>query len=91
MALTSNCANCKRTSKEKDGWWTVHNYKTEPPTVSDLCPSCYRNKSLLAYRDTLIDAINEIDTKDDDRAVTIAMNVMKIRCIKLLRDTPFND
>lgn len=91
MALTSNCGNCKRTSKEKDGWWTVHNYKTEPPTVSDLCPSCYRNKSLLAYRDTLIDAINEIDTKDDDRAVTIAMNVMKIRCIKLLRDTPFND
>ena len=89
--MISKCGVCPRSSSVGDGWWAVHDYKTEPPTVYELCPSCYRNKSLLAYRDTLIDAINEIDTKDDDRAVTIAMNVMKIRCIKLLRDTPFND
>ena len=91
MALKSNCGNCKRTSKEKDGWWTVLNYKTEPATVYDLCPSCYRNESLLAYRDTLLEVIEAINLPYDDGAEKIGMEVMKLRCIAAIRDTVFND
>lgn len=91
MALTSNCANCKRTSKEKDGWWTVHNYKTETPTVSNLCPSCYRNKSLLAYRDTLLEAIDAILMSHSNPDEKMGMELMKSRIKAIVRDTVFND
>jgi hypothetical protein len=89
--MTSKCGVCPRSSSIGDGWWAVHNYKTDPPTVYDLCPSCYRNKSLLAYRDTLLEAIQAIDTKDEDHDFTIAMEVMRLRCIAVIRDTTFND
>lgn len=91
MALKSKCGNCRRESKERDGWWTVHNYKTDPPTVSDLCPSCYRNKSLLAYRDILLEAIEAIKCPDDDKDFRTGMEVMKLRCMATIRDTVFND
>ena len=81
------CHNCHRSSKETDGWWTV----SELLQTYSLCPRCYRNRSLLAYRDTLLEAITALDTKDDDRAVTVAMNVMKIRCLAVIRDTRIND
>ena len=84
---TTECDNCHRSSKETEGWWTV----TELLRTYSLCPRCYRNRSLLAYRDTLLELITALDTKDDDRAVTIAMNVMKIRCLALIRDTKFNE
>jgi hypothetical protein len=85
--MKSKCNVCHRSSKETDGWWTVWELQREYL----LCPSCYRNKSLLAYRDTLLEIIEAIDTKDDDHAFTIAMDVMKLRCIAVIRDTPFND
>tara|TARA_R110000868_G_scaffold224490_1_gene476620 strand:- start:162 stop:422 length:261 start_codon:yes stop_codon:yes gene_type:complete len=84
---TTECHNCHRSSKETDGWWSVQ----ELLRTYHLCPRCYRNRSLLAYRDTLLEAITELDTKDDDRSVTAAMNVMKIRCLQVIRDTRIND
>ena len=45
----------------------------------------------MAYRDTLLEAITALDTKDDDRTVTVAMNVMKINCLRVIRDTQIND
>jgi hypothetical protein len=39
----------------------------------------------------LLEAIEAINTKDKDKAFTIAMDVMKLRCIAVVRDTPFND
>jgi hypothetical protein len=89
--MISKCGYCPRSSSVGDGWWQVHDYKTEPPTVSHQCPSCYRNKSLLVYRDTLLEAIQAIDTKDEDHDFTIAMEVMRLRCIAVIRDTTFND
>lgn len=91
MALKSKCSVCLRSSEVRDGWSIVHNYKTEPPTVSDLCPSCYRNKSLLAYRDTIIEALQEIKISDPDPALHVAMQVMKQRCMSVVRDLRFND
>ena len=85
--MKSKCAVCHRSSKETDGWWTVWELQRE----YSLCPSCYRNKSLLAYRDTLLDLIQAIDTKDQDNDFTIAMEVMRLRCSAVIRDTPFND
>ncbi len=46
---------------------------------------------MLAYRDTLLEAIQAIDTKDEDHDFTIAMEVMRLRCIAVIRDTTFND
>jgi hypothetical protein len=83
----TECNNCHRSSKETDGWWTV----SELLRTYALCPRCYRNRSLLAYRDTLLEAITALDTKDDDRLVEVAMNVMKIRCLALIRQTRIND
>jgi len=85
--MKSKCNVCHRSSKETDGWWTVWELQRE----YSLCPSCYRNKSLLAYRDTLLELIQGIDTKDEDNEFTIAMEVMRLRCIAVIRDTPFND
>jgi hypothetical protein len=89
--MTSKCGVCPRSSSKGDGWWAVHDYKTDPPTVYELCPSCYRNKSLLAYRDTLLEAIEALDCKDDDPAIQLGMELMKIRSKALVRDTNFND
>ena len=44
----------------------------------------------MAYRDTLLEIINALDTKDDDRTVKVAMDVMKIRCLSVIRDIKFN-
>jgi len=84
---TNECDNCHRSSKETEGWWTV----SELNRTYELCPRCYRNRSLMAYCDTLLELITALDTKDDDRTVTVAMNVMKIRCLQVIRDTPIND
>lgn len=87
MVLKSKCNNCKRESKETDGWWTVYELQRQ----YDLCPSCYRNKSLLAYRDTLLEVIEAINLPYEDKAEKIGMDVMKLRCIAAVRDTVFND
>jgi hypothetical protein len=89
--MKSKCGVCPRSSSQGDGWWTVHNYKTEPPTVYDLCPSCYRNKSLIAYKETMIEALQEIKITDSDPSIHVAMQVMKQRCMAVVRDLTFND
>ena len=95
--METKCNNCHLSSKQTEGWWTVRDYKTVINIDTDeaiefkLCPRCYRNRSLLAYRDTLLELINDLDTNDDDRAVKIAMDVMKIRCIQIIRNTKINE
>jgi hypothetical protein len=89
--MTSKCGVCPRSSSVGDGWWAVHDYKTEPPTVYELCPSCYRNKSLIAYRETIIEALEAIKITDQEPALHVAMQVMKQHCIGKVRDLPFND
>jgi len=85
--MKSKCNNCKRESKETEGWWTVWELQRE----YSLCPSCYRNKSLLAYRDTIIEALEAIKITDQEPALHVAMQVMKQRCIGVVRNLPFND
>jgi hypothetical protein len=87
--MKSNCNNCHRSSDQTDGWWQVINH----PTGGDysLCPSCYRNKSLQAYRDTIIEALEAIKITDQEPALHVAMQVMKQHCIGKVRDLSFND
>jgi hypothetical protein len=89
--MTSKCSVCPQSSSNGVGWWTAHNYKTDPPTVSNLCPSCYRNKSLIAYRETIIEALEAIKITDQEPALHVAMQVMKQHCIGKVRDLKFND
>ena len=85
--MKSKCNVCHRLSNETDGWWTVWELQRE----YSLCPSCYRNKSLLAYRDTLLEAINAIQLSHSDPAIKMGMEMMKNRCEAIVRDTKFND
>ena len=87
MASISKCNGCRRSSKETDGWWTVFELQRE----YSLCPSCYRNKSLLALRETIIDELKAIKMSDTDPAVRMGMETMKMRCIAIVRDLSFND
>lgn len=87
MASTSKCNGCRRSSKETDGWWTVFELQRE----YSLCPSCYRNKSLLALRETLMDRVKALETLDSDPAIKMGMELMKMRCIAIIRDTVFNN
>ena len=85
--MKRKCNVCHRSSKETDGWWTVWELQREYA----LCPSCYRNKSLLAYRDTLLEAINNIQLSHSEPAIQMGMEMMKNRCAGIIRDTNFND
>lgn len=84
--MKSKCHKCHRSSKETDGWWTVYELQRE----YSLCPSCYRNKSLLAYRDTLLEQIKAIQLSHSDPSIKMGMELMKIRCEAIVRDTVFN-
>jgi hypothetical protein len=79
MVTKTECGNCHRSSKETEGWWTV----SELLRTYALCPRCYRNRSLLAYRETLLEAMQAIDTTDKDYAL--------MQCIAIVRDTKFNE
>jgi hypothetical protein len=85
--MKSKCNVCKRESKQTEGWWSVYELQRQ----YELCPSCYRNKSLLAYRDTIIEALEAIKITDQEPALHVAMQVMKQHCIGKVRDLPFND
>ena len=85
--MKSKCSVCHRSSNQTDGWWSVYELQRQ----YDLCPSCYRNKSLIAYRDTIIEALQEIKITDVDPALNVAMQVMKQRCMSVVRDLKFND
>jgi hypothetical protein len=85
--MKSKCQICKRESKQTEGWWSVYELQRQ----YELCPSCYRNKSLLAYRDTIIEALEAIKITDQEPALHIAMQVMKQHCISKVRDLPFNE
>lgn len=87
MKDKQTCQKCHRSSSQTDGWWTVYELQRQ----YDLCPSCYRNKSLIAYRDTIIEALEAIKITDQEPALHVAMQVMKQHCIGKVRDLPFND
>lgn len=87
MASTTECYGCHRSSKQTDGWWIVHELQRE----YSFCPSCYRNKSLLALRETFMDRIKLLETLDSDPAIKMGMEMMKMRCIAIIRDTVFNN
>jgi len=84
--MKNKCNSCKRESKETDGWWTVYELQRE----YSLCPSCYRNKSLIAYRDTLLERIDAILLSHSDPNEKMGMELMKSRCKAIVRDTVFN-
>jgi hypothetical protein len=84
--MKSKCNNCKRESKETEGWWTVYELQRQ----YSLCPSCYRNKSLLAYRDTLLERIDAILMSHSNPDEKMGMELMKNRCKAIVRDTVFN-
>jgi hypothetical protein len=85
--MKSKCNVCKRESKQTEGWWSVYELQRQ----YELCPSCYRNKSLIAYRDTIIEALEAIKITDQEPALHVAMQVMKQHCIGKVRDLQFND
>lgn len=85
--MKSKCAVCHRSSNQTDGWWSVYELQRQ----YDLCPSCYRNRSLIAYKETIIEALQEIKISDPDPALHVAMQVMKQRCMSVVRDLKFND
>ena len=87
MASTTKCNGCRRSSSKGDGWWTVYELQRE----YSICPSCYRNKSLLALRETLMDRMKDLETFDSDPAIKMGMEMMKMRCIAIVRDTTFNN
>jgi hypothetical protein len=84
--MKSKCNNCKRESKETDGWWHVWELQRQ----YSLCPSCYRNKSLKAYRDTLLERIKEVQLSHSEPDIKMGMELMKLRCEAIVRDTVFN-
>lgn len=87
MVTKTECGNCHRTSKETEGWWTV----SELLRTYSLCPRCYRNKSLLAYRDTLLEAINAITINHPTPDVRLGMQTAKAEAYGIIRDIKFND
>jgi hypothetical protein len=86
--MTNNCNDCHRSSNQTDGWWHV----IEHPAIGDysLCPACYRNRSIKAYRDTLLEAIKSINLSHSEPDIKMGMELMKLRCEALVRDTEFN-
>jgi len=85
--MKTECGNCHRSSKETEGWWTV----SELLRTYALCPRCYRNRSLVAYRETLLEAINAILLSHSDPAIKTGMEMMQDRCAAVIRDTKFNE
>jgi NAD-dependent SIR2 family protein deacetylase len=83
---TNECDNCHRSSKETEGWWTV----SELNRTYELCPRCYRNRSLLAYRDTLLEAMLRTEISHSDPLVKLGMEIMHGHCANIIRDTKFN-
>jgi hypothetical protein len=84
--MKTKCNQCKREAKSTDGWWTVYELQRE----YFLCPSCYRNKSLLAYRDTILEQIDALNIPYTDKSEWQGMEVMKLRCKAIVSDTVFN-
>jgi len=86
MALKTKCNGCKRESKEIDYWWEF----IERDRRYFFCPSCYRNKSLIAYRDTLLERIKDIQLSHSEPDIKMGMEMMRNRCEAIVRDTVFN-
>jgi hypothetical protein len=86
--MQSKCNVCRRTSDQTEGWWQVIDH----PTAGNysLCPSCYRNKSLNAYRDTLLERIKAIQLSHSEPDIKMGMETMRNRCEAIVRDTVFN-
>jgi hypothetical protein len=86
MALKTKCNQCKREAKSTDGWWEV----IELQRHYYLCPSCYRNVSLNAYRETLLERIKDIQVSHSEPDIKMGMEIMRNRCEAIVRDTVFN-
>jgi len=84
---TNECDNCHRSSKETEGWWTV----SELNRTYELCPRCYRNRSLLAYRDTLLEAINRMTVNHPVPDVRLGMQTAKSEAYEIIRDLKCNE
>jgi hypothetical protein len=82
------CNSCKVTRELSDYWWQVLDH----PTAGNysLCPSCYRNKSLNVYRDTLLERIRDIQLSHSEPDIKMGMETMRNRCEAIVRDTVFN-
>lgn len=87
MVSKTECGNCHRSSKETEGWWTV----SELLRTYALCPRCYRNRSLVAYRETLLEAINRMTINHPDPAIRVGMETARAECATIIRDTKFNE
>jgi NAD-dependent SIR2 family protein deacetylase len=86
--MENKCNSCHRTSTETEYWWQVIDHPAQGNY--SLCPSCYRNKSITAYRDTLLERIKDIQLGHSDPAIMIGMQIMRNRCEAIVRDTVFN-
>jgi len=88
LEMKTKCNNCPTTSYNLEGWWQV----LEHPTRGDynLCPRCYRNKSITAYKETLLEGIRAIQLSHSEPDIKMGMELMKNRCEALVRDTEFN-
>jgi hypothetical protein len=86
--MLNECNICRRKSNQTDGWWHVMDHPARGDYM--LCPACYRNQSLKAYRDTIIQELESIKITDQEPALHVAMQVMKQHCIGKVRDLQFN-
>lgn len=83
--MIRTCNNCHRSSKQTDGWWTVHELQREYL----LCPMCYRSKSLKAQREALVEALERITLGHSDPAINMGMAQMKTWCIRVAKEFEF--
>ena len=87
--MKTKCDKCKRQSDETDGWVESHSYKTEPKTVTNFCPSCYRAYALRQQREALIEEMEKLTTGHHDPAMQQGLSVMKNWCIILVKNFDF--
>jgi len=80
--MNSTCANCHRSSKQSDGWWEV----AELLRTYELCPSCYRMRSLQAQRERIIERVETLNAKHPDTAVAMGMRLMQTEVRQLIKD-----
>ena len=87
--MKTKCNKCRRESEQVDDWCEMHDYKTDPKTVINLCPMCYRNFSLKAQRDALVEALEKISLGHNDPNFNHGMTTMKTWCINLVKNFNF--
>lgn len=87
--MKKKCDNCKRQSEHLDGWQELHDYNTEPKTVTNFCASCWRIYSLKAQREAIIVELEKLSTGHNERAMQHGLSVMKNWCILTVKNFDF--